>query len=110
MTTDKKNLPQIRIISYNGDLTKNWVIEWKEGGKRIQKKKGINVHQTVRGRTQAAEALKAEWLLILSEKIDGFSGTLYNKQYRKIMAYIDAKKGSWRKSSYQSIILQKLRM
>lgn len=103
MTTDKKNLPEIRIISYGGDLSKTWVIEWREGTKRIQKKRGINEHQTVKGRTQAAEQLKAEWLIILSGKIEGFSGTLYKKQYRQIMSYMEAKKGGWRKSSYQSM-------
>ena len=105
MTTDKKNLPKISIISYDGDLSKKWCIEWWEGTKRFRRFKGINQHQTVKDRTQAAEELKAHWLTVLSGKIEGISGTLYKKQYRNIMAYIEAKKGAWRKSSYQSIIV-----
>lgn len=96
MTTDKKKLPTIKLIDYNGDLSKPWVIEWWESGKRFQKKKGINLCNTVEGRTQAAEALKAYWLEKLSEQTTPFKGTVYQKQFNGIMAYLERMNAAWR--------------
>lgn len=102
MVTDKKNLPEIRLYSYDGDLSKEWFIYWYEGPKRIKKYTGINKENSIEGRSQAAEALKALWLEKLSEKIDGFKGTAYQKQYKKLSDYLDQVRHNWRKKTEQT--------
>ena len=47
MVTGKKIMPEISINSHNGNLSKEWRIQWYEGTKRIKKTQGINKFNTV---------------------------------------------------------------
>ena len=102
MTTDKKNLPEIRIVTYDGDLSKKWHIEWKEGDQRFQKRDGINKHKTIEGRTQAAEKLKAFWLSKLSKSGKTKTGIVFDTQYKAIIKYFEQSRHGWRTKSIQT--------
>jgi len=102
MITDKKNLPTIHVFDCGGDLNKRWFIYWYEDGKRIKKYKGVNTCYTLQERKYAIERLKKYWLDILATKVDGFKGTGYDKQYRKILRFIEQHKHNWRKETLQT--------
>ena len=95
-------MPEISINSHNGNLSKEWRIQWYEGTKRIKKTQGINKFNTVFDWTKAAEALKAYWLEKLSKNTKGIKGTMYQKQSTAIADLFDQLKLTWRKKSIQT--------
>ena len=101
MVTQKKFLPKIHIKNHNGDLSKRWFIYWYEDKKPIKKYKGINTKSTIKERQEAAEELKQIWLERLSSRVEGFKGTAYHKQHKKILSYLNKLKPSLRKKTHQ---------
>jgi len=103
MKTDKKILPVISLYNYKGDLSKKWFIYWYDGGKRVQKYRGINLPTTIAGRTAAANRLIKEYQQKLKTEINGFGRTQYVRQYKKITSFIERKRPTWRTTTASQI-------
>ena len=65
--SNQKNLlspgaPDIILRDRGGDVSKEWLLEWYDNGKRIKKRGNINTFKTAEERYKAAELLKQELL------------------------------------------------
>lgn len=98
MSTAKKNLPLTtpRLYDYGGDLSKHWYILYKDSrGKRHKIQKGINIYNTVSGRTKAAK-------LLIDELVSRKKAIKQGIQRKHIMAYLEMRKPSWESATYKS--------
>lgn len=87
---------QPKLYDFGGNLSKTWYILYRDAnGKRIKTQKGINKHQTVKDRRKAAKELINE--IVGLKKI-----VLQNRLRTKVFKYIELRKNSWKKKTYQA--------
>ena len=84
------------MYDYDGDVSKHWFILYKDAnGKRHKIQKGINVYKTARERKLVAQRFIKD---LLAQK----KAVTQNRQRKKVFDYIELRKSSWAKKTYQA--------